>query len=168
MRALLAEAARRRATAGLGGHTGVVRSAWADELPQRGQDHELPEGQMQFLLGLHPAVGLLGGAHTFSVLHVVGKQPRFLWTSGQHEHPAASLQAVAHTFLRARSACHCVLLGVHPVTELGTHGLGHWVALLANKVDGASTQRKGCPIQLTYFVACRCFIGGLIAQGTQQ
>lgn len=133
---LVAESTRRQADAV---SIAQGRSTWEDDLPVPHSNHELTESQMNFLLRVNPEVGLLGGAERFLVMQFVAGVPRFIDTpDGATEHPAASIQKNLDKFKSAPSATRAIIIGVHPVTETGGPGWGHWVAFCANKCNGES------------------------------
>ena len=179
------------------------RSTWTSELPKNGEDHELTESQMNYLLRLNPEVGLLGGAARFHVFQTIGGRPRFLLsetavlddedelpspipvattsfaeddeegeeeaalrealalslaggeetaapatvqtssedvpakTAAPNSHPAMDFQKSVDEWRRSDSATRAIIVGVHPVTDAGAAGWGHWVAFIANKFAGS-------------------------------
>lgn len=171
-----------------------------------GEDHELTESQMNFLLRLNPEIGLLGGAARFHVLQTIGGKPRFLLSANddgsaaeededglpspipvltsfgedddegdeeaalrealalslaggeepaaeegsedatakapgtkpkERHHPALDLQKSVDEWRRSDTATRAIIVGVHPVTDEGAAGWGHWVAFVANKLAGS-------------------------------
>ena len=84
------------------------------------------------------------GADRFLVVQFLGGSPRFVHAElvddqlceGQHcatEHPAGTIQQNLDSFRSSDSATRAIIVGIHPVTDSGQPGWGHWVCLLANK-----------------------------------